>query len=168
MTLVKAIGPVLPEFNPSGLDSKTRPVRRPRNCLPLEFLLELRNPFFEISGVFDRLALNGRPGANLTESLTGSEIRIGLFICNFRHSAFDSYLNLQRRPMKTERSLGVREEMPALAALIVGVENESTLIERLEQNNSDRWLAPVFDRGEGHRVGIRDDLSIELFGQRKN
>src|ERR1700733_14624239 len=70
--------------------------------------------------------------------------------------ALDSYLAPERLPVEEERGAGVGGQLPALAALVVRVEDEAGGVGVLEEHHPDRWRAVGRCGGERHRLGLRD------------
>src|SRR5690606_33877041 len=67
---------------------------------------------------------------------------------------FDADLPAQRLPVKQKRNLRVFGEFTALAAIEIGVENETFRAMSLQQHHADRW-PPVRGRGgKRHRIRI--------------
>src|SRR6266550_69237 len=145
MPLVKSIGLPLPEFDPFRMNAKPRPELRTRDFFSVELLLVPSDPLIERGWRFQRLALPRSPGANLTETLAGSEVSIGFLIRNFRHRSLDSDLNVDGRPVEAKRRLGMQKEVAALSALVIGVKDETALVEPLKQHDSHRRLPAFFD-----------------------
>ncbi len=56
--------------------------------------------------------------------------------------------------MEKQRGLRVGGQLPPLGALQVGVEDESRLVEALQQHGARVWQAVGAGGGEGHGVGI--------------
>ena len=67
---------------------------------------------------------------------------------------FDPHLATERVPIKEHRRSRVGLELAALAALVVGVEREPSLVVLLEQHHAHGWHA--LDRARGHhdRTGL--------------
>src|SRR5580765_5294441 len=103
MALVQATGLAPPEFDPVRHHPEPRPELRSRHIPSGESSLVFGHPLFERGGSLDRPALSRSPGSNLAATFTSREVGIGFIICNFRNTAFDSNLRVQRRPVKTKR-----------------------------------------------------------------
>src|SRR6185436_7646334 len=141
VALVQATRLALPEFDPVGHDPESRPELRPRHIPSGEFFLIFGHPLVERCGSLDRPALPGSPGANLAATFTSREVGIRFTICNFRNTSFDSNLSVQRRPVKAERGFRLRQQLAALSPFVIRVENETALVDPLEQNYAHRRLA---------------------------
>src|ERR1700681_3966423 len=166
MPLMETIGHPLPELDSLRPHAEPRPVLRPRDGLPLEFLFVFCDPFIESGRRLKWLALPRGPRSNLTASFTSSEVGISLFIRNLRDPAFDSNLDREGGPVEAERCSGVRDQLSPFFSIVAGVENESALVERLEQDDSYVRLIAIPDRPEGHCVRFGDDRAVEFLGER--
>ena len=66
--------------------------------------------------------------------------------------------------MEKQRRLGLRDELAALGALVIRVEDEPVLVEILQQHHADIGQAVRVDGGERHGVRI---VRLALLGLEK-
>src|SRR5450759_4901465 len=132
IALVQPARHAAPELDATGNEPEPRPIRRTRHRLSLEPCFGVANARLEITCPRDRAALLRRPCANLAAALPAREIRVGLLDAHRARHAFHADLAHQRLPVKAHRRLRVREKLASLAALEVGVEDESEFIRALE------------------------------------
>ena len=64
------------------------------------------------------------------------EIGVGLVVADGLHGAADPHLPAQRLPVEAHRGLPGGEDLPALAALEIRVEDEALRVEALEQHHA--------------------------------
>src|SRR5712671_6937292 len=166
MPLMETIGLTLPELDSLRPDTEPRPVLRSRDGLALKFLFVFGDPFIESGRRLQWLALPRGPRSNLTAPFTRSEVGISLFIRNLRNPAFNSNLDRERRPIEAKRGPWVRDELSPFSSIVARVENESALVERLEQDDSYVGLIAIPDRPEGHCVRFGDYRAVEFLGER--
>src|ERR1700733_8384425 len=101
-------------------------MRRPWYGSDQMFCTEFRDALFEREAALQRPRLVGCPGADLAAPRTRRVIGVGFLRCRFRDRPFEPHLAAQRLPMEQERGLGMRQQVQALPALIIGVENEAS------------------------------------------
>src|SRR5947207_4879446 len=111
MSLMETIGLALPELDSLRPNTESRPEFRTRHVSPRVFLLVFHHALVERRTRLQRLALSRGPRSDLTEAMSGGEVGIGLFICNFRNCSFDPHLNVDGWPIEAESRLGVRQEV---------------------------------------------------------
>src|SRR5262245_16343577 len=121
-----------PELDASRRDEKARPVRRPLNRLARETLLSLGDAIVEVGRTGHGLALRRRPRADLAPPRSGREIRVSFGVAHRLCVAFHAHLELQRGPVKAERRVLRLEQLAALSALEVRVEDETAFVDGLE------------------------------------
>jgi hypothetical protein len=78
-------------------------------------------------------------------------VRVGFFRRDLLHGALDAHLPLELLPEKNQRRRRVRREVMALAALVVGEEDQAALVGALQQADARRGPAVGVDRRHGHR-----------------
>src|SRR5215208_79307 len=143
----------LPELDPVGDEAEAGPVRRARDGAVGEALLELGEAALEVALVRDRAALLRRPGTELAAARAAGEVGVRLGVAHLLDASFHAHLQLQRLPVEAHRRPRVRQQLPALAALVVRVEDEALLIGALEQQHADRRLAIGVHRAQRERRG---------------
>ena len=90
----------------------------------------------------------------------GEIVFVGFGIAHPRNRPFDSHLDLEREPVKAERGKWPREELAALPALVVGIEDESAFVGSLEEKHARGRLAVVANGREAERRGIWEKRAI--------
>src|SRR5882724_6579017 len=146
--------PILPELDQPREHAEPRPVGWPRHGADAELGGELRDPLLELEAGGQRTRLLRSPGADLAGARPRREIGVGLFRGHLLHGPFDTHLALRGFPVKAERRLRMGQQLSALAALVVGVEDESAVIHALEQHHPQRGHAVRPDGGQRHRVRL--------------
>jgi hypothetical protein len=79
---------------------------------------------------------------------------VGLRIAHELDRAFDADLPFQRLPMEAQGRVGILAKLHSLAAFEVSVEDESPLIDSLQEDHADRRNARSIGGRERHGVGI--------------
>ena len=82
-------------FSPAAPEIPTNV--RAGNVFPIEFLSRTSRPAYRGGRGLQWLALPRRPRSDLAHAMAGREIRVGLFIRDFRYRALDSDLNIDGR-----------------------------------------------------------------------
>src|SRR5262249_45083907 len=123
--VVQAERAVLPELDQQRLHAEARPVGRPRHLADHILGGHRRDALFQRKAAFQRSRLVGRPGADLAAARSRCEVGVGLLRHDLRDRPFEANLAPQRLPVKQQRSLGVRVQLLALAAVAVRIENEA-------------------------------------------
>src|SRR6185295_17799990 len=109
-------------------------MRRPRNG-PAEIArLQLRHLGHQMCPAGERPALLRGPGAELAAAVPAGEIGVRLLGAHRLGRAQNHDLLLELAPVEVEAHLGIAEDLPSLAALQVGVEDEAPLVEALEED----------------------------------
>src|SRR5258708_21339726 len=71
-----------------------------------------------------------------------------------RHGPLDDDLPLHRHPREEQGGAGVGVELAALAALVIGVEDEAAAVTALEQHGAGGGPAVAAGGGPRHGVGL--------------
>ena len=104
-----------------------------------------------------RTWLCGRgPGAELAAAWARVEVRVGLVLRQAPDSALDANLFVERRPVEAQRGVRIGVELPALAARVIRMKDESALVDASQQDHADRRSAVRVRRAE------RDRRSVDL------
>jgi hypothetical protein len=111
-------------------------------------------PLFQLEPAFQYPRLLARPGADLALPRAAGEVGVGLGGVDRRDLALDADLASQAFPVEQQRRLGGRQQLPALAALIVGVEHEALGVIALQQHHPAGRHAVLAHGGQGHGGGI--------------
>lgn len=117
---------------------------------------KLGNGGLEIGARGKGLGLLGDGGAEA--GLIGAGLEVFLaFGGGYRlDTAVDADLAVELLPIENEGGAGISGEFPALAAEVVGEENEAVLIEAFQEDHTGGGVAVGGCRGEGHGVGLVD------------
>src|SRR3954451_17713243 len=145
---------MLPEFYAQRRDPEPRPEGWPRHLAQAESASVLGNATLQLEPACERSRLLRSPGADPAGARAGGEIGVRFIRCDWSYESLRPDGPLQRLPVKAKRHLGVGLELFPLAALQIGKEDESGVIEALQQHHPHRRHAVGPDRGEGHGVGI--------------
>ena len=146
----------LPELDAVGDDAIAAPEIR-QGDLPLgELALHLFHLFVQQGTGLDHLALGRGPGADLAAAGAGEEIGQGLPGRDALGAAVDLHLARQGHPGEEQGDLGVASDLPRLATLVVGEEDEAALVVELEQHGAQPGLAVLVHRRQAHAVGFGD------------
>src|SRR5205085_7311321 len=87
-----------------------------------------------------------------------------LFPAHALYLALDPHLPLERLPEKAQRRPRVHRQLVPLAAVVVGVEREATLVRRLEEHDPRGGRDSGVGRGERHRIRFGDSCR-HCFGE---
>src|SRR5882672_618354 len=139
--VVQAERSILPELDQQRLYAIARPVRRPRHLADNMLGGDLRHALLQRKAALERPRLVRRPGADLAAAGAGGEIGIGLLGRGRRYRPFQAHLATQRFPVKQQCRLGLRQQVQALAAFSVGVEDEAVGIVALQEHHAQRRCA---------------------------
>src|SRR5690606_38165607 len=144
--IVHAVGTALPELDPYGLDAVTAPMQRTRR---LRVLAEpFAPPHIAILQLFPALhrpAILAGPCAHTGFARARHEVCIGDLFARFHRLSFHTYLALVRRPEETHGRARITFKVHRLAAVVVGIEDETIPIERAQQHDA------AADRDRAHR-----------------
>ena len=121
-----------------------------------------RSARVEIAGLRHRTALQRGPRAELASARPRREVRVRLLVAHLARSPLDAHLALQRLPVKAHRRLRMREQLAALAALVVRVEDEAALVHSLEQQDAHGWLAIRAHGAKRERRGLGKPLDADV------
>lgn len=152
---MQAVGASLPEIDGRGLQNESAPVRRNGRVVPVaggDFLQAL----FEVFAIRYRSGLAGDPGSETVSDGAAFVIGLGFFARNFRAKTAHAHLALQTVPEKGDGGPGVFLQFAAFAALVIGIESKSALIDSFEQDDARGRMAFRIDGGEGHGVRFRE------------
>jgi hypothetical protein len=116
---------------------------------------------FERRAAVDHRALFGRPRTDARAERARREIAVAFVGAGFLDPAFDAHLALELDPVEQQRRVRMGGEVAALAAFVIGKEDEPAFVDTLDEHDSGRRPAVRADGGERHRVGLG-----ELGGER--
>lgn len=152
--VVQPIGAALPELDAIRPEPIATPMGRARHGLPLEAPLLVRVALLQLLSGAQLFALFGRPRAQLMPSRSVGEVRIALVRRQPLYLAFHAYLLLGTRPVEAERRPAIDLELAALAASVVRMEHEPTVVDSAQEHDPDRRMSRHIGRGEchGHRI----------------
>jgi tRNA1Val (adenine37-N6)-methyltransferase len=151
---VEAATASLPELDTDRGEAEASPVRRAGDLLAPVTLLDLGEACVERGARRDHLALDGGPGAELARARALAEIRLALLAGHRGDRAGDGDLALDGGPEEDERGAGVGGQLGALAAPVVGEEDEAPVVHALEEHGAGGRVAVGGGGGEGHGVGL--------------
>src|SRR4249919_3100877 len=142
-----------PEFDLLRLHPQAAPARRPRNIPILELRLEPGQPLFEGGTRVERLRLLRSPCPQLAAARTAGEVGVGFGVAYDFHRPFHAHLDAvaHARPVEQQRGMRISLQLAALAAVEMGVEDETARIVGLEQDGARR--RPRIERGGGDDHG---------------
>src|SRR5215218_2218621 len=123
--VVQPVRPPLPELDRLRPQQVAAPVRRPRDLVRIA-RAELDHALLERLVVRQHAALRRRPGAQAAAVRAAGEVGVGLLVGEQLDRALEPDLALERVPVDRYRAVRVRRQLPALAALAVGVEADAT------------------------------------------
>ena len=152
--VVQAVVAVLPELVDRRRETHPSPERRPRDVVRIALANRLPARL-EVCPAADRLALTGRPGAELARARPRREIHVGLGRLDLRDLALDADLSTDRVPVEDERTSWVLAEVARLPALVVRVEDEPAPVHSAEEDHPRRGETIGACGGEHDRVGHR-------------
>lgn len=104
----------------------------------------------------DHGALLGNGRSDAAAGRTGSEIGVGFGGIDLGNAAGDADLAAERGPVEDQGGSRIGGEFAALAAQVVGEEDEAVLVHAFEQDHAGGDLAVRRGGGEGHGVGLRE------------
>jgi hypothetical protein len=104
---VEAVGSAGPELDDLRRDPESRPVLRSRDRAFAETSLNLDYPLLKIGIGGERFALARCPGPDLAPPSPCGEVSIGFLGGDRRNTTLDTYLYLERLPVKTQRGVRV-------------------------------------------------------------
>ena len=147
-----AFAPQFDGFEPEVVSAPVRRARRRRavtggfDCDPLQ----------QRCARIERLALQAGPRADAAVDRSRREIRIAFLGRAEHHAAFKTDLPAHRVPVQHAGDARIRREFVALAAVVVGEEDDITRVrdDLLAQYDARRWRAVRRGRREHHRVRV--------------
>src|SRR5688572_3951050 len=152
--VMQAIGAALPELHRLRHQTIPAPVRRARRLVPM-LATRLFHRVFEDSPRGDGCALRrcpgGEPGAERARRIVGVGLRRG----DFLHNAVDTHLPLEVGPEQHQAGLRALLELASFAAEVVGIKEESALLDAFQEHDARRWRAFRRHRRQRHRVRQR-------------
>src|SRR5207249_6679701 len=91
-------------------------------------------------------------GADLCVSRPGREVSVRFLVREPLDPTFDPYLPAERTPVEEQRRLRVRLELASLARRVMRVEDETALVETLQQHHPRRRRSARGRCGQSHRL----------------
>src|SRR4249919_1333404 len=142
-----------PELDLLRLHPQAAPARRPRDIAALELRFEPGQPLFEGGTRIERLRLLRSPCPQLAAARTAGEVGVGFGVGHDFHRPFHAHLDAiaHARPVEQQRGMRIGLQLAALAAIEMGVEDETARIVGLEQDGARR--RPRIERGGGDDHG---------------
>ena len=153
--VVQAAGTALPEFDQAGRDDVATPVRGAGNVQRVPGA-DQGGTGHQVGLAGEDLALVAGPGADAAGVGAGIEVGVGFGFGQLVDAAFDTHLALQFGPEEGEGDVGVQGDGTALAALIVGEEDEALVVDFLQQHDAGVGVAVFVDGGDVHGGGFMD------------
>src|SRR5271166_6642430 len=146
--------PLLPKLYALRHNPEARPISRTRYCTRFEAAGKLFDPALELGVAPERARLVRGPSAELAVAWAAGEIDIRLVVPDRFDRTLVANLPVQRFPQKTERGIGVGEQLGRLLALEIGVEGKPARIEPLQQQHPRRRPAIGCRRRKCHRMRV--------------
>ncbi len=116
-------------------------------------VISVRRESRTLAGV-DHLALLRNPGAEPAADRPRMKVGGGIFArCSF-HGAANPNLTFELHPIKPQRGVWIRFELPAFFAVVIGEKSEAAFIEPFEQDDADGGFAVGRGRGQAHRIDV--------------
>src|SRR5437762_1648572 len=106
-----------------------------------KFGFHISEPYAKIQNGVPRSHGASRPRADARRHRAAGKVRIRFRVAHLADEALDAHLPLELLPQERERCRGVRRELAALAALVVGVEDEALGIHALQEHDPSRGPA---------------------------
>ena len=122
---------------------------------------------FERRAAVDHRTLLRRPCADARAERARREIAVTFFCAGFLDPAFDAHLALGRSSRTAARPLGARQDR-ALAAFVIGEEDEPAFVDALDEHDACRRPAVGADGRERHRVRLGSLAASASLNQRSN
>src|SRR6478672_11032209 len=160
--IVQTARALVPELDSLRNDPEAGPVRRSRHRNIREAGLELAKTLVERAGMLHRLALPRSPRAELALARTRGEICVRLLGAHLLRQPFHADLTLERLPVEAHRGLRMRDELLALATLVIRVERKAAHVHQLEQQDAHGGLSVLTDSGESERRRLGQALGAHL------
>ena len=102
----------------------------------------------------DHLALRGRPRTDAAAERPAAVVLLRFAIGHARDLALDAHLTLEFDPMEQQRCMAVVRQFAALAAVVVGEEDEAVGVVALEQHDARGRASLRIGGRQCHRVGL--------------
>src|SRR6185436_15010103 len=160
--IVQPIGAALPELYFLRHDAIAAPVRRTGRGFPVAALRVRHRGFQHLAGI-DFFALGRRPCGEARAQGARRVVGVGLRGSDFFHNAVDAHLPLEVRPEEQQAGARAPVELSTFAAEVVGIKDESALLDALQQHDARRRSTRGGHGGEGHRVGQRQLGAQRIF-----
>ena len=104
----------------------------------------------------DHFALGTGPGADARIQRAAVEIIVALLVADFFYTAFDSDNTFKFHPVKLQGSVRIARKFASLAAVVIGIPNDSARVIALDQDHAGTRTQVAANRGQRHRVGFGD------------
>src|SRR5690606_19451632 len=115
----------------------------------------LREPLLQLFTGGDDLRLWARPRAQLGAARAGPEEGLRLRPGQLHYRPADHHLAVQRKPAEDQARVRVGERLRRLGRAQVGDEDETALVDALEEYGAGGGLAGRVGGGQRHRVRLR-------------
>src|SRR5262245_27200220 len=138
--VVQPVGAALPEFDRQRHDAVAAPVRRARRVVGIALAYALHGGLERTAGGH-RLALRRRPGGEAGAERAAGVIRVRGGGGHLVDGAVDAHLALEVGPLEYEAGGRARRELAALAAAVVGEEDEAAVLDALQKHDPGRGRA---------------------------
>src|SRR6266480_1378712 len=152
--VVQPVGAALPELDALRNHAVAAPVRGPKGALavaPTGFL----HGSLQRGAVRHALALRRGPGREPGAQRPGRKVRVRLLGAQLLDAALDADLPLQVRPQDHQARGGARVQLAALAAAVVGVEDEAAALDAFQEHRPGGGRARFRYSSKRCRVGQR-------------
>lgn len=133
-SIVQTIRLTLPKLHHSRLNQISSPVRKRNFLLSSQLLLDAHLNLIEIFTIRNDVRLRRSERTNLTWTRTWMKVKLRLFPAQFRCTSLNPDGTSQRKPVESDRNIGIRCNILGFATCIVGEECEAFAIEAFEQN----------------------------------
>ena len=153
---MQAAAAPLPKFHGLRGNAVSSPVGRHRHFGAGVFFFQGLHAVFQHGATVDDGTLLRHPCAELVGARPRVEIGFAFLDGKANDRAFDDDLPFKRHPLEQQGNAGVFGKIAALAAVVVGVKNETASVEAFEQNGARRRPALARGGGERHGIGLGD------------
>jgi hypothetical protein len=151
---VEAIVVVDPELVGGRNDPQAAPLLG-QGRIVAELRAGVLHPGLELGPVTDRAALRRRPRREPSPDRAAAVVRLRILTARALDGPFDADLATDLAPVEEQRRPRVRRHLFALAAAVVGVEDEAALVDALEQHHPHGGRPGRICGGQCHRLGER-------------